>query len=233
MSSHTHENPSKHGSLIMGTESLFSCHLPMFFMPNHSYQTILEIGLNTTDMATYLKTRKENPGRPLITMNHNKMLLKEIVSSSSFLGDIFFAQVSGDPDGPPLVESTTITVKKVFLFEHLNPNAGEYPETLTYYLYGKDSEFHLSHLLSKAPNFEQECDVTLSKELQDKVSKLDHPVTKISIPSLNERSKQPISVDPLTQAQYTIRTEDGTTGSVEIKTKYWINNGPLNNSMNM
>jgi hypothetical protein len=48
-------------------------------------------------MATYLNILKKNPGKPLIIMNHNDMLLKDIVNSNSFLGDIFFAQESRDP----------------------------------------------------------------------------------------------------------------------------------------
>jgi hypothetical protein len=58
------------------------------------------------------------------------------------------------------------------LFESLNPNA-EYPEILTSYLYGSGPEFHLSHLLSRAPNFQQELDVTLSGDIIDKINELD------------------------------------------------------------
>jgi hypothetical protein len=105
---------------------------------------------------------------------------------------------------------------------------------LTYYLYGTNSEFHLSHLLSKAPNFEQELDVTLSGDISEKIKELDSEIIKVSIPSLNERSKQPISIDPLTKSEYTIRMDDvdneavEVSGKIKIINKFWINNGPLN-----
>ena len=51
------------------------------------------------------------------------------------------------------------------------------------------------------------------------------------IPSLNERSNQPVTQDPLTQSEYQIRIDDGTTGSILIKNRFWINNTSLNMTM--
>ena len=235
MSNSSKQMLSSHGFLMMGTEKLFSCHLPMFFMPNHSFQVILEIEIGGNDIETYLKTRKENPGKPLIIMNNTKMLLEDLVNSGSYKAAGYFANENGDPIGNPFIESTTVTVKRKLLFESLNPNA-EYPENLTYYLYGTNSEFHLSHLLSKAPNFEQELDVTLSSNISDKIKELDTEIVKISIPSLNERSNQPITIDPLTQSEYIIRIDDvddkpvDTSGKIEIINKFWINNDSLNSN---
>jgi hypothetical protein len=227
---------------MMGTEKIFSCHLPMYFMPDHSFQVILEIELGGNDIETYLKTRKENPGEPLIIMNNTEMLLEELVDSGSYEAAGYFANENGDPKKgePPFIDSTTVTVKRKLLFEPLNPNA-EYPENLTYYLYGTNSEFHLSHLLSKAPNFQQELDVELSGDIIDKIKELDSEIVKISIPSLNERSKQPITIDLLTQSEYTIRMDAkeeeeeaaaDVSGKIKIINKFWINNGPLNFKQN-
>jgi hypothetical protein len=227
------QNPNWHGFIMMGTEKLFSCHLPMYFMPDHSFQVILEIELGDNDIETYLKTRKENPGEPLIIMNNTEMLLEELVNAGSYMAAGYFANENGDPVGNPFIDSTTVTVKRKLLFESLNPST-EYPENLTYYLYGTNSEFHLSHLLSKAPNFQQELDVELSGDIIDKIKALDSQIVKISIPSLNERSKQPITIDPLTKSEYPIRMDDvndeavDVSGQIKIINKYWINNGPLN-----
>jgi hypothetical protein len=220
------EPSDEHGLLIMGTENLFCCHLPMFFTPQHSYQTILEIALDGSDMETFRKIRKENPTKPLTIFNHEKMLLEDIVHSTSFSADAFFAGKSGDPleGSSPFLESRPITVKRVLLFERLNPNTAEYPENLTYYLYGKGSEFHMSHVLTKARNFQQELDVTLSDSMANKINKLNQ-LTKITIPSLQERTVQPITLDPLSQSEYNIRMDDGTTDKVLFGNKFWINNG--------
>jgi hypothetical protein len=129
-----------------------------------------------------------------------------------------------------LILKTSIKVNKAVLFEQSNTNQ-EYPEKLTYYLYGTDSEFHFSHPLSKAPNFEQEMNVSLSGEILNKFKESNYQIMKVSIPSLNEKNNQPITSDPLTQSEYPIRIDDGTTGSISIKAKFWINNTSLNMPM--
>lgn len=214
---------------MMGTRKLFSSHLPMFFMPDHSFQVILEVELDNNSNITYIKSRKENPDKPLIIMNNKSMLLRELVNSGSFDAKICFANEDGDQEGSPIIKSTTVTVKKKLLFESLNPNT-EYPEILTYYLYGSGQEFHLSHVLSRAPNFQQELDVTLSGDIIDKINELDSEILKISFPSLKERTNQPITIDPLTGPEFTIRMDNRPemSGKIKIINKFWINNNPLN-----
>jgi hypothetical protein len=130
------------------------------------------------------------------------------------------------------MKSAKVTLKKSLVFERLDPTKTNYPENLTYYLYGTNSEFHLSHLLSKAPNFQQEVDVMVSGNILNKIKSSGNGPIKISIPSLNERSIQPITSDPLTQPEYAINADgDGSTGKISIQYKFWINNGPLNRSM--
>ena len=38
----------------------------MFFMPVHSYQVILQADIPEEDMKTYVKTKNENPNKPII-----------------------------------------------------------------------------------------------------------------------------------------------------------------------
>jgi hypothetical protein len=231
MSNTSQQLAALHGFLMMGTEKLFLCHLPMFFSPPHSFQAILEASLPTNDKETYIATKSQNPGKALIIMNQKPASLKDITNSRSFLADAFSATDSGDPHGDPFIKSVTVAVDKPVVFEQLNAAKSDYPEKLTYYLFGKNSNFHLSHLLTKAPNFEQELDVTVSGEISNKTKGLDSEVTKISIDSLNEKNMQPIDKDPLTESEYKIIMDDGTTGKVSILNKFWINNGPLNMNM--
>jgi hypothetical protein len=239
MSNTSQEQPAMHGFLMMGTEKLFLCHLPMFFATPHSYQVILEASLASprvnSDRDTYLKTKSENPGKPLIIMNKKPTLLKDIVNSHSFLADAFFANDNGDPDpaNHPFITSTNVNVDKPLVFEHLDPAKPDYPDNLTYYIFGSDYEFHISHLLTKAPNFEQELDVTLSGDISNKINQSNSKITKISILSEKEKSRQPIKKDPLTQSEYTVTMDDGTTGKISIGDKFFINNASLNEGMNM
>ena len=68
-----------------------------------------------------------------------------------------------------------------------------------------NSNWHLSHSLSKAPNFGQELDISLSGNLSDKK---ESEIIKISIPSEKEKSRQHIIHNPLTQNDYNIETEN-------------------------
>ena len=227
MSNHnSHEHLiSIHGFLMLGTKNLYLCHLPMYTMPEHSFQTILEAEIEESEMEKFLRLRNENPARPIIVLNNEPMVLEELANSSSFFGTIRFANDNGDPVGTS-IGKTTVNIKKILVFKQLNINSPDYPEHHEYYLFGRDSDWHLSHSLSKAPNFELELDISLSGILSN--GNKESEIMKISIPSVNEKSKQPIEVDPLTQNDYTIETEKGDKFQISITNRFWINNGPLN-----
>ena len=108
----------------------------------------------------------------------------------------------------------------------MNKNTPTYPKNLEYYLFGADSDWHLSHYLSKAPNFEQELDISMSGNLSDKIK--ESKIIKISISSVKEKSRQHITHDPLTKNDYTITTENGDKFPISISNRFWINNIPLN-----
>ena len=54
--------------------------------------------------GTYLNTRKENPGKPLIIMNNELVSLEKLANSSPH---------------SPFIKSTIVTVKKLLLSKHL------------------------------------------------------------------------------------------------------------------
>ena len=241
------EHPNFHGFLMLGEEELCLCHLAMFSMPDHRYQVILQVELPANDMEIYRKKRKENPDKPLIIMNNpikkngndQGMLLKDLVNSGSFSAYMSFSDEDGNPAGEKIIKSTTVTIKKTLLFRQLDPTGDDYPEKLTYYLYGTDSgEYHLSHMLTRAPNFQQELDVTVTPvgsfmpmPLQE-ILKGSHSKPVI-VPIFNagpEKSKQPIKEDPLTNSEYDLEISTGAHAFpiVKIIRKFWINNISLN-----
>jgi len=173
-------------------------------MPAHSFKTILEAEIEEPAMEKFLRIKKENPSEPIIVLNDSDMILEDLVNSSSFPGLIRFANEDGDPIGEPISE-TRVNIKKKLLFKQLNRNSPDYPENLEYYLFGTNSDWYLSHFLSKAPKFEQKLDISLSCNLS--IGNKESEIIKISIPSINEKSRQHIKHDPLTQNDYTIETE--------------------------
>jgi hypothetical protein len=194
-------------------------------MAAHLFQTILEAEIEASEMEKYLRLRNENPSRPIIVLNESPMILEELAKSKSFFGEISFANEDGDP--VKLLGTTDVKVKKILLFNQLNKNSPDYPEHLEYYLFGTNSDWHLSHLLSKAPNFEQELDISIS-DIQPNNKDKDSKIFKVSIPSVEERSKQHITEDPLTRGDYEIVTEKDDKFQISIINRFWINNGMLN-----
>jgi hypothetical protein len=154
------------------------------------------------------------------------MSLEGLVNSNSFLGQIFFSNKDGDPVGAPL-GSTKVTIKKKLLFEQLFKDSPDYPENLEYYLFGTNTDWHLSHYISRARNFEQELDISISGT--DEI--LENGITKISFPSEKEKSRQLIESDPLTKNEYTVTMQNGKELEISIVNRFWINNAMLNLKM--
>ena len=217
---------ANHGFLMLGMKNLYLCHLPMYFMPAHTYQSIVEAEIEDSIWENYLKIKRETPSKPLIILNDEPMSLEGLVNSNSFLGQIFFSNENGDPVGATL-GSTKVTIKKKLLFERLFKDSPDYPENLEYYLFGTNMDWHLSHYISKAPNFEQELDISISGT--DEV--MENGITKISLPSEKEKNRQPIKGDPLTKNEYTVTMQNGKELEISIVNRFWINNAMLNLKM--
>ena len=79
------DGPHVHNMLIVGQESIFLTHLPMFvapgFMSPHRYQVILEATFTKTGadpQAVYANDRKMNPGTKIYTLNPDEFVLPSL-----------------------------------------------------------------------------------------------------------------------------------------------------------
>jgi hypothetical protein len=236
-----------HAFAIMGTNresKFYFSHTPMFHNPVHTYQVIFEGEFDKNeDMEKYLEKREElrkkgeRPDNAVIIANPNKLQsFEEILNipnlnKGSFTGNGF--EGLGFKNGnafeqPPFMENVKINIKKVLLFQKLNPNTLDYPDFLTYYLYGNASELYISHLLSKAPNFEQEREIEL---LEPKNINFNSNIIKIEVPDINEKDNQPIREDPIKEERangYKIIMRDDITGRIKFNKYQWIEINILN-----
>jgi len=85
------ELASNHGFLMLGMKNLYLCHLPMYSMPAHTYQSIVEAEIEGSIWENYLKIKRETPSKSLIILNDKEMSLEGLVNSNSFHGQMFFA----------------------------------------------------------------------------------------------------------------------------------------------
>ncbi|MFE5753438.1 hypothetical protein ACFQ7I_06955 [Streptomyces massasporeus] len=155
----TVEPKAVHGMLVVGEESPYLSHLPMFMFP-HDVQALLEV---TFDNAThdahqiYLEDRRTT-GTDVYTLSPERFRLSDLAGAggqpglTSFTGTLFRGHF--ERDGTEIVDPVTVTVRRLVHFRRFDHHA-ERPPTLTYVAFGKGSELFLAHVINLAPDFDQ------------------------------------------------------------------------------
>lgn len=154
--------PDQHGFVMTGLETVFLDHLAMFAMQDHMYQVILRVSLPAYAMSAYVADRRANPQQVYILGNSQFDLLTtpqiQTQQVVSFVADVF----RGLPENPntdtPLIHNVSVAIDSVVYFRHFD-YAEAYPPYLTYVLYGEGTEAHLSHRMTKEPDFQHVIDL--------------------------------------------------------------------------
>ena len=173
------DRPSTHGMLMVGEETVYLSHLPMFMSP-HDYQAIMEVTLSdggSDPQAMYASDRRAS-GERVYTFVPERFVLTDLVSPdpqhprlSSFAGTPFRGHFerggqplpvttpgqSGDGQGSPCRADVTAVVH----FHKFDPDA-EPLSRLEYLLFGKGQERFLAHAISRPPDFDHILSVTIA-----------------------------------------------------------------------
>ena len=172
------DRPAVHNMLIVGQQTAFLSHLPMFRAPDfdspHRYQGILEAAFSkpgSDAQAVYAKDRKDHPGTKIYTLSPaTSFVLPDLNSQtasppiSPFKATIFRGHL--EKGGRRILEKVDVTIKRIIHFREFNPDASP-PPSLEYVLFGKGNETFLAHFISKPPDFDQVISVRIP----------DHPFT--------------------------------------------------------
>jgi hypothetical protein len=160
------DEPNVHNMLIVGQETVFLSHLPMFSAPDfaspHRYQAILEatftkVGGNP--QAVYANDRKSHPATKIYTLNPDEFVLPKLLSTnasapvSSFGANVFRGHLE-KPGHRVLLREITVSIKNVLHFREFEPEATR-PAQLEYILFGKGKELFLAHFITRPPDFDQ------------------------------------------------------------------------------
>src|SRR5215213_6375157 len=159
---HEHGGLGRHGMLLVGEETAYLSHLPMFDDPNHAIQAILEVTFTDdggNPQAAYVEDRRRT-GTKIYTIDPKKFVLSDLVSADpqhhpprrSFNGTI--VQGHFERGGTPIAEDVVVEVTNIVHFRVFDPDAQGLPE-LRYLLFGKGSELFMAHLITKPPDFDQ------------------------------------------------------------------------------
>jgi hypothetical protein len=161
---HPTDPPTTHNMLVVGEETVYLSHLPMFQaegkppMP-HRYQAILEVTF--AKQEGYVKDRREHRTTNIYMLNPESFVLPELVSPDPQHKPLrlFKAKeiVRGhfERDGRvPILQDVEVSVKRVVHFREFDPQAQKAPQ-LEYLLFGNGQELFLAHVITAPPDFDQ------------------------------------------------------------------------------
>ena len=165
-----------HGMLIVGEQSVFLSHLPMFVSP-HDYQVILEVAFakpGSDPQADYCDDRKRT-GAQIYTLEPERFVLTRLAAAAplrSFKADIYRGHFERFPtqrakDTARIAQHVDVNVTRVIHFRKFDPTAAR-PAQLEYLLFGKADERFLAHVITKPPDFDHVLSVkVLDPQLPD------------------------------------------------------------------
>jgi hypothetical protein len=144
--------------LVVGEETVYLSHLPMF-MPPHHFQVLLEVILKSEagDARQIYADDRRRTETDIYTLNPEAFRISDLVAASgrpkltSFTGTLFRGHF--ERGGTELLDPVTVEVQNVVHFRQFDHHASR-PAALTYLAFGKGSELFLSHLITAPPDFD-------------------------------------------------------------------------------
>jgi hypothetical protein len=150
------EDSGNHGFFMFGTDVVYASHMPMFTMEKHMYQVELRVSLPEEVMNEYRAGIKADPTPwNFINTDNNKFTLAQIKNGAltSYPVDVYKSYDGSDPVGDPVASGVPLTVEEVVHFRHFELDIAR-PDHLTYLLFGRSGEAHLSHYITRDPDFQ-------------------------------------------------------------------------------
>jgi hypothetical protein len=148
-----------HGMLLIGEQTLYLSHLPMF-MSMHDHQVILEVTLarDQDDPHAIYRADRRNSGERLYTLVPEKFSLQRLGGEDEDALRTFKSAIHRGhfekPGNRAILEDVTVNVVNIVHFRKLDPDNEDLPE-LRYLLFGRGEELYLAHLISRPPDFDQ------------------------------------------------------------------------------
>ena len=156
---------SQHAFVMAGRKTLFLWHLTMLHMEEHEFELVLRASLTPEAKKAWEADRRQHPDETYFLGNveSDLMTVPELATGArtSFTASIW----AGIPvkhsykEWPwkgikPIVADTPLTVERVVAFRHFDLQQN-YPESLTYLLFGSGDEAHMGHYQTREPDFDE------------------------------------------------------------------------------
>jgi hypothetical protein len=153
------DTPNSHGMFMLGTSTLYLCHMPMFGKEDHRYQVTLQAHLDPTSWSTFLADKQQHLDQAynLINEDSDLFILPDVANGTvtSFVADVFrgYSNSGGGTPGPQIITAATVTIDRVVRFRALDQDIPR-PSHLTYVLFGDGNQAHLDHYIADDPDFQ-------------------------------------------------------------------------------
>ncbi len=225
--------PPRHGHrfLLIGTETIFVYHLPLYFVPVHAFQLIIRFGLDATLRDSYLRDLTQNWGKRVYhsLFSEGHWPLKELVDGTRTSLPVELERVTVDDAGKrtftKILDETVATSRKEDVVHYRPLDATTYPDYLTYLAFGRGEEVHLAHQLAASPNWDEV--ITATGPTGFLPGDLDRAAA-VTIPAIKD-PKGVVTTSPLTKGQpYEGRIDDRTVTFTAGRQGWW-NHTSLNN----
>jgi hypothetical protein len=166
----SNEAPAIHNWMLVGSQTAFLSHLPMFdhlnhagtdYLTPHRFQVILQASFKSggTDVTNlYFAERHSHPATKMFTVSPTQpFILPQLAATqplTSFRGTVFRGHL--ERGGQPISsqEDVTVTVEKMIHFHKFDPKA-QAPDALEYFVFGRGKELYGAHSIVKPPDFDQ------------------------------------------------------------------------------
>ena len=167
------DHPATHNMLVVGQDTIFLSHLPMFqrlnanqtaFTSPHRYQVILQAelargGKSVDDL--YTRDRRRNPEVKMYTLSPEDFILPQLFTPdaqrpmlNAFTATVFRGHLERGGQAINQLDNIDVNIKKVVYAQMFDP-ANDKPDKLTYILFGAGQELFLAHRIAKPPDFDQ------------------------------------------------------------------------------
>ncbi|MDY0811354.1 hypothetical protein [Kitasatospora purpeofusca] len=220
-----------HRFLLIGVDTIFAYHLPLYHVEVHAFQLITKFGLDGSLRKKYLEDLSHHEDRQVYysLFSEGHWPLKEIVDGTRHELPVELERVTVDESGnrtfTKIVDETKATSRKEDVVHYKPLDATEYPDLLTYLAFGDGSEVHLAHQLAASPNWDEVITTTDPSGFEQ--SDLEH-ATAVTIPAIKD-PKGVVKTSPLVKG----KTYEGLIGSREVTftagRQGWWNHTSLNN----
>jgi len=159
-----------HGMLVVGLDTIFCYHLPMFMSP-HDYQVILEGTLSqpgSDPQGTYREDRKAHGQTRVYTFAPAPFVLPDVFQPAPKVRKIHGRLFRGHFESPPefpakpfqIGGDVTVNITNVVFAQKLLPLPRAL-DSLEYLLFGKGAEIFLAHLITRKGDFDHVVSATV------------------------------------------------------------------------